>query len=165
MIKPRQNILSMFLGGFLCDHVHIFFSHNQRWFWTATHFFHTLISLPGSVAIPSFQSRAPMMSNSAPWERPSLGGVSVISTPWISVNCKDTVNSCSETVRCTNNRQMFMQETRVSTARFGVLNTGLILCTTWSSPSVCFYRHSAPTSKCQMQFLPALVNSGGQHHH
>lgn len=44
------------------------------------------MSLPGKVAIPSFQSRAPIMSNSAPWEGPSLGGVSVIPTPLISPN-------------------------------------------------------------------------------
>lgn len=129
-----------------CAHF-FFFTQPEMVLDSNTHFFHTLISLPGSVAIPSFQSRAPMMSNSAPWERPSLGGVSVISTPWISVNCKDTVNSCSETVHCTNNRQMLMQERRVSSARFDVLNTELILCTTWSSPSVCFYLHSAPNVK------------------
>lgn len=51
--------------------------------------FRTLISLPGSVAMPSFQSRALIMSNSAPWEGQSLGGVSVIPTPLKSPTCKE----------------------------------------------------------------------------
>lgn len=73
-------IMSMFL---------FFLEHNQWMSWDKNlHCFHTLISLPGSVAIPSFQSMAFMMSNSAPWDRPSLGGVSVISTPLIAVHCK-----------------------------------------------------------------------------
>lgn len=54
------------------------------------HLFCTLISLPGSVAIPSFQSRASIMLNSAPWEGPSLGGVSVIPTPLIWPTCKES---------------------------------------------------------------------------
>ena len=53
--------------------------HTQQCTWTdaeATGF--TLMSLPGRVAMPSFQSSADIISKSAPGVGPSLGGVSVI---------------------------------------------------------------------------------------
>lgn len=129
-----------------------------------THFisFHTLISLPGSVAIPSFQSSALIMSNSAPWEGQSLGGVSVIPTPQISRICKDNITITQ--YADTHISLKYPLHSSGSNCRVTVHPLcGLkVINTVRLSPCIVLSTNSAqrPT-----QFLPALVNSTSQHHH
>lgn len=123
--------------SFAC--VCIIFSETQpgiSWYKNLNYFDHTLISLPGSVAMPSFQSIAFMMSNSAPWERPSLGGVSVIPTPLIAVHCKDS-NQLLRDSRVHQQRADAKGRKTASTPWSSILNNGLCLRTTSGRAYVC----------------------------
>lgn len=128
---------------------------------------HTLMSLPGSVAIPSFQSSAPIISNSAPWEGPSLGGVSVIPTPLISPTCIHINDSHIKDI------VIYWQLTHKRLQMSKKCNRGWIERYLWLWPLFSVYceyhSEAAPlyvglffTYKVlprQMQLLPALVNS------
>ena len=129
----------------------------------------TLISLPGNVAIPSFQSKAPIMSNSAPWEGPSLGGVSVIPTPPISPTCKDVKQATQKLImywQLTHKIQQMFNKQAQSTS---LLQLGELFslhstdcAQQWGTPLYGFtYKVLPPTNAV----LPALVNSTAQHHH
>lgn len=113
--------------------------------------FRTLISLPGSVAMPSFQSRALIMSNSAPWEGQSLGGVSVIPTPLKSPTCKEKHTSA----------QSHSQTDPADTVRDWSWGGGVSYAVTGP---VCVSIHKLLATATR-SFLPALVNSTDRHHH